>query len=416
MSNLFFLDPNPELKNKTAAALVVNNISADEEMAPLPVPSTNRGVINVVKDFKWTKTIRNDINLKQIPTLSLTEYYITQPAFISNLTNMVAVLPRAVKGFSTNIANNAAVKPYIDGIKTTIGNIENSDFYQDSIGENLKNPIVRKVRGAANTAGELTKGAISFIKDFAGFNPGIPVGSAPYMKAYENIYGVIESKFKYRIPYFNSSWKNISTSFGDVTMGSGSSSSSDKESNNKSSSFFNNAMNLAMKPYEIAQGFGSKLSTGFGVDFAKSYKYGEDAPSSDINFILDNTYDSYHDREDVPPYQKNWELIFLLLYQNLPNKRNKLFFDPPVIYRAEVPGVFFYLYSYISSMQVTALGNSQPRTVFLTTATEDFGDTKPIQTIIPEAFKVTITLKSLLPETKNLFLNSYNTSITTSSI
>ena len=60
MSNLFYLNSNPELKGKTAGNAIVNNISVDEEMAPLPEPITN-GLINVTKDFKWTKTIRNDI-------------------------------------------------------------------------------------------------------------------------------------------------------------------------------------------------------------------------------------------------------------------------------------------------------------------------------------------------------------------
>ena len=63
MSNLFYLNSNPELKGKTAGNAIVNNISVDEKMAPLPEPITN-GLINVTKDFKWTKTIRNDINVK----------------------------------------------------------------------------------------------------------------------------------------------------------------------------------------------------------------------------------------------------------------------------------------------------------------------------------------------------------------
>ena len=47
--------------------------------------------------------------------------------------------------------------------------------------------------------------------------------------------------------------------------------------------------------------------------------------------------------------------------------------------------------------------------------TGKFTDNKQsTETLIPEAFNVSITLKSLLPETKNLFLNSYNTSVTTS--
>ena len=138
--------------------------------------------------------------------------------------------------------------------------------------------------------------------------------------------------------------------------------------------------------------------------------------STTINFILDNTYDSFTDKEGVPSYQKNWELIFLLLYQNLPNKRNRLFFDPPVIYRADVPGVFHYLYSYMSKLEVTALGNTQPRKISLNIKDnkESTDNKQSTETLIPEAFNVSITLESLLPETKNLFLNSYNTSVTTS--
>ena len=40
MSNLFYLNSNPELKGKTAGNAIVNNISVDEEMAPLPEPIT----------------------------------------------------------------------------------------------------------------------------------------------------------------------------------------------------------------------------------------------------------------------------------------------------------------------------------------------------------------------------------------
>ena len=158
------------------------------------------------------------------------------------------------------------------------------------------------------------------------------------------------------------------------------------------------------------------MTTGFAMDFAKSYTYGSDGPTTTINFILDNTYDSFTDEEGVPSYQKNWELIFLLLYQNLPNKRNRLFFDPPVIYRADVPGVFHYLYSYMSGLKVEALGNTQPRKISLNIKDhkESTDNNQSTETLIPEAFSVSITLTSLLPETKNLFLNSYNTSVTTS--
>ena len=398
MSNLFYLNSNPELRGKTAGNAIVNNISVDEKMAPLPEP-INNGLINVTKDFKWTKTIRNDINVSQIPTLSLTEYYITQPAFLSNIRNVYSILPKAVAGVASNVANSIpGGKEYIKFIKETIGNVENSSFIQDSVVENLKNPLVTKVKGMATAA----------LDGIAVMGSGIDVGSAAYMKAYEDIYGVLKSNFRYRIPYFSKNWKSITTKFEGGTFNDTGNSNSD----NPVEQF----MSLAAVPYQFANTLGDKLTTGFAMDFAKSYQYGSDGPSATINFFLDNTYDSFTDKEGVPSYQKNWELIFLLLYKNLPNKRNRLFFDPPVIYRADVPGVFHYLYSYMSDLRVTALGNTQPRKISLNMKDnkESTDNKQSIETLIPEAFEVSITLTSLLPETKNLFLNSYNTSVTTS--
>ena len=396
MSNLFYLNSNPELKGKTAGNAIVNNISVDEEMAPLPEPITN-GLINVTKDFKWTKTIRNEINVSQIPTLSLTEYYITQPAFLSNIKNLYSILPKAAEGFGSSIPG---IKDLVESAKESIGNLENSSAVQDSVVENLKNPLVTAVKG----------GLKALEKGLAVSGSGIDVGSAAYMKAYEDIYGVLKSNFRYRIPYFSKNWKSITTGY------EGGSFKDSGAGGNKDGNAVEQLMSLAAVPYQFANTLGDKLTTGFAMDFAKSYKYGSDGPKTTINFILDNTYDSFTDKEGTPSYQKNWELIFLLLYQNLPNKRNRLFFDPPVIYRADVPGVFHYLYSFMNKLEVTALGNTQPRKISLNIKdNKESTDNKQLtETLIPEAFNVSITLESLLPETKNLFLNSYNTSVTTS--
>ena len=278
MSNLFYLNSNPELKGKTAGNAIVNNISVDEKMAPLPEPITN-GLINVTKDFKWTKTIRNDINVSQIPTLSLTEYYITQPAFLSNIRNVYSVLPRAASGFANSVANAIpGSKDFINSIKESIGNLENSDFIQDSVVENLKNPLVTGVKGMAKSA----------MDGIAVMGSGIDVGSAAYMKAYEDIYGVLKSNFRYRIPYFSKNWKSITTKFEGGTFNDTGNSNSD----NPVEQF----MSLAAVPYQFANTLGDKLTTGFAMDFAKSYQYGSDGPSARINFFWDNTYDSFTDK------------------------------------------------------------------------------------------------------------------------
>ena len=86
MSTLFYLNPNHQLKNKTAVSNIIN--LAGDNMPPLPIPK-NSGAINVIKEFKWTKTIRSeDFNIDNVPALYLKEYYVTQPGFASNVQNI----------------------------------------------------------------------------------------------------------------------------------------------------------------------------------------------------------------------------------------------------------------------------------------------------------------------------------------
>ena len=139
----------------------------------------------------------------------------------------------------------------------------------------------------------------------------------------------------------------------------------------------------------------------------------------------------------------------MLIYQNLPSKVSTLFVQPPVIYRTRIPGVLSYAYSYVSNLSVQSYGNRKVLPVSLDVKTEsskrvytqspdltmaDASNLDPggelsytdvpfhrennykFKTLIPEAFKITITVKSLLPETKNLFLFGLEDNTVTSSI
>lgn len=375
MGVLFNLNTEPELMNKVALSDVVNNVS-DSKMAPLPEP-VSKSTINVIKSFKWTKTIRNNNNdflESNIPSLSLREYYVTQPGFVSNLQNILESFPAAISGLAAAVPEDSIFGGIVGSIKGLLGNIEQSSAYQDSLGE--------KIKTITNT-----------IQSTGLKSSGIPTGNAAYMKSYENIYGVLESRFRYLIPYFVTDWKNISNSWESIDM-------SDK---------MGKVPGLS-RALDIAK----DVTLGFNIDYAKYYKYGSNNPSTKLSFYLDNTFDSFtNDANGYAQYQKNWELIFLLLYQNLPNRRNRLFNDPPVIYKATVPGVFTYLYSYISSLSVECYGNRQPLTVNLDVVGPG-ARSSSVKTLIPEAFKVNLEITSLLPETKNLFLHSLQDKITTS--
>ena len=412
MSSYFKLNSNPDFLNEIMFASLINGVDSSSKLAPIPEPTIGNGIINVSKSFKWTKTQRrqdNDFLQDNIPVLHLREYYVTQPGFVTNVQNIFATAMSSISNLGSFAVNalgdiNSPVAEgsildtagdFFSGLLHTAENATGFDTTQAIQDADPRNKsLIKDVSGAVS-------GVLSnFLKSQNIVSRGISVEGYPYMKTYENMYGVTASKFKYIIPFFEDNWKSINNSWQDINASEG-----------LGSLFGGKAFSGATKGMEIAK----QLSTGFGVDFAKTFSYASEGPSTKLSLVLDNTYDSYFDNRRYNSYQHNWELIFLLLYQNLPNRRNKLFFDPPVIYKAQVPGVFSYLYSYISALSVECVGNRQPREIFLNFQNEEgLLELKTFKTLIPEAFKVNIEIKSLLPETKNLFLHSFEDKITTS--
>lgn len=392
MSSYFKLNSNPEFLNEVAFGDIIKGVDTGSKLAPYPEPTIGNGIINVSKSFKWTKTQRrqdNDYLQDNIPVLHLREYYVTQPGFITNVQNIFETAMSSLKNLGSAIAGQIAEGSAIDTA---------ADWFSNFL-QTVENKTGFDTAQAIEDASPMNKSIVQdIIKTQNLISRGIPVDGYSYMKTYENMYGVTASKFKYILPYFEDNWKSINNSWQDID--------------------FNNAIPGAgklMSKFTGAANIAKNISTGFGVDFAKTFSYANEGPTSKLSLILDNTYDSYFDDRRYNSYQHNWELIFLLLYQNLPNRRNKLFFDPPVIYKAQVPGVFSYLYSYISALSVECVGNRQPQEIFLNFQNEEgLLELKTFKTLIPEAFKVNIELKSLLPETKNLFLHSLQDKITTS--
>lgn len=69
-----------------------------------------------------------------------------------------------------------------------------------------------------------------------------------------------------------------------------------------------------------------------------------------IKFPLYNTV-------DVKDIQRNWELCYLLLYQNMFNKRDFITAIPPVFYTVYAPGQFFSIAMYVSDLKIYNRGN-----------------------------------------------------------
>jgi len=337
-------------------------------------------VIDIVKNFKWTKTKRNSVGRENTPTLELQEFYVPLPAFYSNLNVAKQIADSAGKG--------------IGGIMDQIATIAGSPT---SVTGAVKN--VKTVTGSGSQKAQT-------MLDKANAVFGVEEMKMPqYLKAYENLYGVKRSNFIYKLPYLEDQYKSIKNSW---QIGG---------------SILNQAITDGVS--SLTQLLGSLGAPAVGIDFSKSFSYPEDGPEHTMSFFLDNTRDSdytgesitidkSHDtpwsrgtgnRRVVPNYETNYRLIFLLLYQNMPNKLNRVALTPPVIYRAKLPGVFSYRYSFLSRLEVNMVGTRKNKTILGFINTEN---NKNVQAVIPEGYEVKLTLKSLVPETQNLYFDAIN--------
>lgn len=309
--------------------------------------------INVVKDFKWTKTKRNSVGRENTPTLELQEFYVPLPAFYSNLNTVKQLATTAGKG--------------LGGVLDQVTKIAGAGQSQVSAVKKAASEVNASVDSQLNWAR----------KKFGAEEHTLP----NYLKAYENLYGIKRSNFIYKLPYLEDSYKDVSNSWGQAG---------------------GLAKTLQSGAEDLTNLIGQFAAPAVGIDFTKSFSYGSDEPSHTISFFLDNTKDSQY---GINNYETNFRLIFLLLYQNMPNRLNRLALQPPVIYRAKLPGVFSYRYSFLSKISVNMIGVRKQKNIsgFITTE-----GNKDIETVIPEGYEIKLTLKSLLPETQNLFFDAIN--------
>ena len=334
---------------------VVGAFNVNESKSDLLVPTETGKPIDVVNDFKWTKTSRNSEGRKNTPAVQLEEYRVVVPAFFSNLNVALQVLDNAATGAAASLSSITEMA----GIGESITSL--AEGAVEAVAENVDKLVKegQKVFGTSD------------------------IGSMPrYLKAYENLYGVRRTKFKYNLPYLENDYKSVNNGWGQEG-------GTDLKSlvGDQAGSFLETDV------------FG-KIGPGVGIDYSKSFSYGADGPEHSISFFLDNTKDA-----EYGGFETNFRLIYLLIYQNLPNRINKITFVPPVIYRALLPGVFSYRWSYISNIDIKMIGVRRNKTI------NDFVDGKPSQVVIPEGYEVNLKIKSLVPETQNLYYDAFNTSV-----
>jgi hypothetical protein len=402
------------LKGSSGAPMLVpsyTNVHAsvkegDKPLGAMQGNTTRIREIDVVNEFEWTtspQSARHDV-----PTIRLREMYVKANPMINQIARNIAIIGEGLADMSSG-----------KGISDVMQSISDSSKYVSSLGEKIEGMAssaggaIRDSKGAIvkedgkgnalNTPVTVVKDTIATGVKTAGVmtNTGLKIGSQMMdlaakqgvgdpLNPYRLMYVTELSGFQYILPYFNSQHKTLSNNWGgspeEQTFGE----KMIHDTVGKITETIGNVMQIrnVFEPGKYTEK--PQFYTGFG----------EQKRSYTVTFPLANT-NSYTE------VLRNWQLVYLLVYQNSQNRISRTLVAPPVIYEAEIPGVWYSPYAYISNLDVQYVGARRKMTIEVprapATAMSSERDNTPVslETIIPDIYQVTLTVNDLHAESQN---------------
>lgn len=151
------------------------------------------------------------------------------------------------------------------------------------------------------------------------------------------------------------------------------------------------------------------------VEKAKFYQYPQETQEYTITFPLLNTVKR---SKGLPNWKRNYKFLFLFSLKNMVFRRDNASFFPPLIYDLIIPGVIRQPFCYIKEMSVKPLGvvrMMQYSNMLSPTMLGTGGAAYAVA--VPQAWIVTIKVKSLIATTANMVMSSLSDlSINTDSV
>jgi hypothetical protein len=307
--------------------------------------------IDVVQDFDWTSSVNKQQLMNKIPFIRLKEFKITADNAINAVAAGVfawADMQKSGAGAVGMAAN--AVGAAMDQIEF-IKNVKDSKFSKvvASAGGTLNESIDKFVESA--------KQNVSKVQTPADFGPE----GQHLMDIYGGLYARESTGRTYTFPYYENEYFSASNSFDETTT----------------VPFMNEVFESVSK---AANTLPALVEPGVYVQRPKFYKFESDGNQFSFSITLYNT---------ITPlaYLKNSKLVQQLALNNLPRRKTKIVVDPPCIYEVLIPGKAFFPYCFISDLRVQHVGTKRLIE----------GE------IVPDAFEVQITIKSLTTDANNFY-------------
>lgn len=375
------------------------------------VPKVN-GSINVVQDYNWT--LSGPEARKLVPKVILTEYYQTLSSeLVGYLYTARGVISNLVAGANQGVESARAAA-------AAVGQAAKSST-QPSQGYTAQTANTFATKKDNETAVSTAASQNLSRKDgLTNTSSVLKSATDPYF----GLYTVKKSGFSYTFPYVSdksmigvgNQWgkpgSEVATGVG--RAGAGISKIFDSLSTGKKidgeptgvGGKFKKLFNVAEGIGNLVGGLaGAGLAAGGGAtseelaaEIPKAYKGTDLQDSISLTFYLYNTFDT-----DIASIKRNWDLCFLLTYQNLPNRLAKNLLHPPCLYEIEVPGYKRIPLAYLTNIDISNVGNVRIINLETGEAVID-GQQNSNCKVIPEAYKISLTFQSVLKNTRNTFL------------
>lgn len=371
--------------------------------------TTGFSLYDIINDFQWTTSpAESKVGVPEIYLKEkrlITNSFVAQAAYytyaiqgsINDATDFIekfkAKFPLA--GGLTDIALGATLANQFGGKQIAQTAEEASKFFSTTA------PFAGVIGGATQLAGAAVGGAVGGanalnnlsrlagfgldVAQTAGANLDVDSLNSKYLLPYEGLYLTEDTQFYYRFPYFVNNLNDISNKFSNTPN------LNPAEIGGPGGAFYGLSESLGAAALTVAAN-ANMNAPGIYIEKPKFYNFSEDGEALVFKFPLVNTgWATYAD------VQRNWQLLYLLAYQNRPNRRSRDLIDPPVIYEVSVPGSRYYPYAYIETMKVAFVGSVRKMLIDVPYG----GGTIKIESIIPDAYDVTITLRALVRESQN---------------
>jgi hypothetical protein len=216
--------------------------------------------------------------------------------------------------------------------------------------------------------------------------------NAHNLKSLEGIYLTSKTGFNYRLPYYNQS-QEITSEWGE---------------NDNAGGKLRGLIDAGTELVDTISQTVNITQPGVYIEKPKYFQNADAGITRTLKFPLLNTIR----RSELNPVQQNYELLWLLTFQNKPYKTSFAKTPPPKIYTVSVPGEFSMPYAYISSMSINFLGTVRRLPVSIPTLSNGSISPRTVEVPIPEAYDVSISFTSLINDYGNTMVSdAFTTSI-----